>query len=207
VIALPAYSAGSLLAPVVPAAAAEVSRIEYASTATVSLAYRRADIDHPLDGFGFVVPAVEGRTVLACTFSSVKFPNRAPEGFVLMRAFVGGALFPDRYALDDATMVQMVENDLRELLGVSRPASWTLVSRYPRSMPQYEVGHLERVQRIEAALAAVPRIELAGNAYSGAGIPDTVRSAHRAAERLAATLGLASPLAASGATRTEARHA
>jgi oxygen-dependent protoporphyrinogen oxidase len=189
-IAVPAHAAGSLLERISPDAARELQDIEHASTATVTLAYRRSDIIHPLNGFGFVVPAEEGRTTLACTFNSVKFAHRAPEGFVLMRAFVGGALFPEAFELDDGRMVAAVEADLRDLIGAPASALWSIVTRYPRSMPQYHVGHLERVSRIQRALSSVPGLVLAGNAYLGAGIPDTIRSANESVERLATALQL-----------------
>jgi len=207
-IAAASHMAAPLLRPFAPEAARELDAIDHASTATVTLAYRRTDIRHPLNGFGFVVPAVEGRTVLACTFNSVKFEKRAPDGFVLMRVFVGGALFPRAFDLDDERMIAAVETDLRDLIGVSGSALWSIVTRYPRSMPQYHVGHIERIRRIERALSTIPALELAGNAYLGAGIPDTIRSANEAAARLALSLGL-SPARPQPAdlTRTEARLA
>jgi oxygen-dependent protoporphyrinogen oxidase len=173
----------------------------------VTLAYRRSDIRHRLDGFGFVVPAVEKRTVLACTFSSVKFRNRAPDGLVLLRAFVGGALFPRAYESDDDAMAAAVEAELRQWIGLSGSRLWALVSRYPRSMPQYQVGHRERVARIEASVADLGNLALAGNAYTGAGIPDTIRCASEAAERLAAGMGLHAPGELGTITRGEARRA
>jgi oxygen-dependent protoporphyrinogen oxidase len=189
-LALPSYVAADVLESVSSELASELEAIEHASTATVTLAWRRDDISHALDGFGFVVPAVERRTTLACTFSSVKFAGRAPAGHVLLRAFVGGALAPENFALDDDVMTGAVVSDLRDLIGVRRPPMWSIVSRFPRSMPQYHVGHLDRVRRIEAALAGLPGLVLAGNAYIGAGIPDTIRSANAAAERLANALAL-----------------
>ena len=101
--------------------AAEFEAIPYASTATVNLGYERASIPHPLDGFGFVVPFIERRATLACTFSSVKFAGRAPQGQALLRAFVGGALQPDMFELDEARMLEAVRRDLRDLLGVNAP--------------------------------------------------------------------------------------
>jgi oxygen-dependent protoporphyrinogen oxidase len=189
-VATPTYVAASLLRDVAARAAAELDAVEHASTATVTLAYRREDVAHPLDGFGFVVPAIERRKTLACTFSSVKFPGRAPAGHVLMRAFVGGALAPRNFELDDAAMTAAVEADLRELLGTRGRALWSLVSRFPRSMPQYHVGHLERMRRLDAALAETRTLALAGNGYLGAGIPDTIRSANEAAARLGDALAL-----------------
>jgi oxygen-dependent protoporphyrinogen oxidase len=164
--------------------AAELDSIPYASTATVNLAFRRADIPHPLDGFGFVVPLVERRKTLACTFSSVKFAGRAPTGHALMRAFVGGALQPEMYALDEEQMIAAVREDLRALLGIERAPLFAHVEKWPRSMAQYHLGHLARIARIRWRLQNFPTLQLAGNAYGGAGIPDCVRSGHAAAKEM-----------------------
>ncbi|HSK63964.1 MAG TPA: protoporphyrinogen oxidase [Pyrinomonadaceae bacterium] len=184
VIALPAYVAASLLANLNPALASQLNRIKYASTATINLGYRREAVRHPLNGFGFVVPFVEKRSLIACTFSSVKFSGRAPENHVLLRAFAGGALQPDMFALHEAEMLTRVEHDLRQLLGIDEQPLFTKVSKWENSMPQYEVGHLDRVAAIESALAQLPDLQLAGNAYRGAGIPDCIRSGETAAEKL-----------------------
>jgi oxygen-dependent protoporphyrinogen oxidase len=168
--------------------AAELDRIIYASTATVNLAYRRADIPHRLDGFGFVAPIIERRATLACTFSSVKFAGRAPEDYTLLRAFVGGALQPEMYALAEDQMVMAVRADLRELLGIEKPPLFAHVEKWPRSMAQYHLGHVELVESISAHLCSFPGLKLAGNAYGGAGIPDCVRSGERAADEILAAL-------------------
>ena len=183
-IALPAYAAANLLGDLDTQLAHELNAILYASTATVNLAYRRADIPHALDGFGFVVPFIEGRATLACSFSSVKFAGRAPEGSVLLRAFVGGALQPEMFALDDDAMVKAVRKDLRELMGIEEAPLFSVVTKWPRSMAQYHVGHMERVERINARVETVQTLQLAGNAYGGAGIPDCIRSGERAAEEI-----------------------
>ncbi|HZB45121.1 MAG TPA: protoporphyrinogen oxidase [Pyrinomonadaceae bacterium] len=183
-VALPAYAAARLLRGVDGALAEELGAIPYASTATVNLAYRREQIPHPLDGFGFVVPFVERRAALACTFSSVKFAGRAPEGFALLRAFVGGALQPETFDLDEASMVAAVRRDLRDLVGVAAPPVFAHVEKWPRSMAQYTIGHIRRVSRINARLPTAPALALAGNAYDGAGVPDCVRSGETAAEFL-----------------------
>lgn len=183
-LALPAYAAARLLRETDDSLADELDRIPYASTATVNLAYRRADIPHPLDGFGFVVPFIERRATLACTFSSVKFPSRAPEGHALLRAFVGGALQPEMFDLDEASMTEAVRRDLRELLGVSAPPLFAHVEKWPRSMAQYHLGHLERLARINAHLQNLPALALCGNAYTGAGLPDCIRSGETAAARI-----------------------
>ncbi len=183
-LALPAYASAKLLRGVDIELAVELDAIPYASTATINLAYRRADIRHPLDGFGFVVPIIERRAVLACTFSSIKFRGRAPEGHALLRAFVGGALQPEIFALDEDEMLRRVGEDLRELLEIEKPPLFAHVEKWPRSMAQYHLGHLERVRRINERLSQFPNLKLAGNAYGGAGIPDCIRSGESAAKEI-----------------------
>jgi oxygen-dependent protoporphyrinogen oxidase len=183
-LALPAYVSSRLLGTVDPQMAAELAEISYASSSTINLGFKREDIPHPLDGFGFVVPFIEKRSLIACTFSSVKFAGRAPAGDVLVRAFVGGALQPELLELDEDELLGRVLGDLRELLGIERAPLFSEVTKWERSMPQYHVGHLERVKRIEARLAALSSLVLAGNAYLGLGIPDCIRSGEAAADRI-----------------------
>ena len=183
-VALPAYLAASLLDNVNERLADKLRQIKYASTATINFGYRRAAITHPLNGFGFVVPFIEKRSLIACTFSSVKFSGRAPEGHVLLRAFAGGALQPEIFALDEGEMRMRVESDLRELLGITEEPLFVEVAKWKDSMPQYEVGHLEQVNAIEKLVGEIPGLTLAGNAYRGAGIPDCIRSGERAANTI-----------------------
>ena len=183
-LALPAYASARLIGGIDAELAAELDSIPYASTATVNLAFRRTDIPHPLDGFGFVVPFLERLSTLACTFSSVKFHGRAPDGHALLRAFVGGALQPEMYALDEERMIAAVRRDLRALLGIERAPLFAHVERWPRSMAQYHLGHLARVARIRRRLQNFPTLQLAGNAYGGAGLPDCIRSGRAAAQEM-----------------------
>lgn len=183
-LAVPAYIAAQLLSVVNPSLSAQLNQIKYASTATINFAYPRNAIQHPLDGFGFVVPFVEKRSLIACTFSSVKFPGRAPDDHVLLRAFAGGALQPEVFALEESEIVNRVESDLHELLGITGKPLFTEVSKWQNSMPQYEVGHLDRIAAIENTVRELPGLTLAGNAYRGAGIPDCIRSGETAAEYL-----------------------
>ncbi|HUE82105.1 MAG TPA: protoporphyrinogen oxidase [Pyrinomonadaceae bacterium] len=183
-LCVPAYKAAELLRTVDTSLAGELEEIPYASTATVNLAYRRKDIRHPLNGFGFVVPFIEKRSLIACTFSSVKFAGRAPEDHVLLRAFVGGDLQPEMFALPEDEIVRRVQADLVALLGVEHQPLFAEVAKWRRSMPQYHVGHLERKARIEERVAAIAGLALAGNAYSGAGIPDCIRSGEAAADHI-----------------------
>jgi oxygen-dependent protoporphyrinogen oxidase len=164
--------------------AGQLAGIPYASSATVALAYPRPAIRHPLDGFGFVVPRIEGRIAMACTFSSVKYPGRAPEGFVLLRVFVGGALQAELLEWDDQTLARLAHDDVASLLGIAGPPVLSRVWRHPSTMPQYEVGHLDRIAALEAHLETLPGLALAGAAYRGVGIADCVHSGEVAAERL-----------------------
>jgi protoporphyrinogen/coproporphyrinogen III oxidase len=183
-LALPAFLSASLLQTTDCQLAEELKRIKYASTATVNLGFRRADIKHKLDGFGFVVPFIERRSVLACTFSSVKFSGRAPADHVLLRAFVGGALQPEMLQLEESDLLARVKADLRELLGIEHEPLFAEVTTWSNSMPQYEVGHLERIKVIEDVLDELPGLMLCGNSYRGAGIPDCIRSGEAAAETI-----------------------
>jgi oxygen-dependent protoporphyrinogen oxidase len=185
---VPAYVAASLLTGEL---ADKLQRIKYASTATINFGYRRAAIAHPLNGFGFVVPFIEKRSLIACTFSSVKFSERAPEGHVLLRAFAGGALQPEVFALDESELAARVEADLRELLGINEAPLFVETAKWERSMPQYEVGHLDRVNEIEKLVSKLPGLTLAGNSYRGAGIPDCIRSGEAAAESMVTFLNSA----------------
>jgi len=183
-LAVPAFIAASLVSDIDTRLADKLRAIKYASTATINFGYRRTAIKHPLNGFGFVVPIIEKRSLIACTFSSVKFAGRAPEDHVLLRAFAGGALQPEVFALDEATMATRVESDLRELLTIREDPRFIEVAKWERSMPQYEVGHLDRVDEIERLVKELPGLALAGNSYRGAGIPDCIRSGEAAAEAL-----------------------
>lgn len=182
VLATPAHQAARNLASIDAALGEELRGIPYASSATVSLAYRQDQLARPLDGFGFVVPLIEARAIVACTYSSMKYPGRAPAGHVLVRAFVGGALQEEMFHQDDASMALSVRQELRELLGISSEPLLTRIHRHAGAMPQYRVGHLERMARIDAAVARHPGLALAGNAYRGVGIPDCIHSGEMAAE-------------------------
>jgi oxygen-dependent protoporphyrinogen oxidase len=184
IVAVESYTASRLLRYVDPALATLLGEIPYASSATVSLGYRRADVPHPLDGFGIVVPQTERRSVFACTFSSVKYPGRAPEGHVLLRCFVGGALNEGILEWEDSALLDAARTELRQALGITAGPVLSRVARWTKAMPQYHVGHTGRVETIERCAAALPGLQLAGGAYRGVGIADCVRSGEVAAERV-----------------------
>jgi oxygen-dependent protoporphyrinogen oxidase len=188
VVALPAYAAAALVAGVDAVLASALEFIDYASSATVTLGLRAADAGPRLRGFGFVVPHAEGRLLIACTYSSRKYPGRAPAGFELLRAYVGGARRSEVVERPDEALVSAVRRELRELTGVTGDPVLTRVARHRRAMPQYAVGHLDRVADIERRVAALPGLRLAGAAYRGVGIPDCVRSGEEAADAVRAAL-------------------
>jgi oxygen-dependent protoporphyrinogen oxidase len=186
-LATPAPIAAKLIASFDAELSRELAEIEYAGCAIVDLGYERSQIGHPLNSFGFVVPAIEGRRILSASFSSVKFPGRAPAGKELIRVFLGGALQPEMVDLGDDELRRIAQEELRELLGISGGACLSMVFRWQASMPQYHLGHVARVRRIEERVARLNRLALAGNAYHGVGIPHCIRSGEEAAE-LVATL-------------------
>ena len=186
IVATEAHATARLTRYLEPALTTLLEEIPYASAATLSLGYRRADVPHALDGFGFVVPRTEGKALLAGTFSSVKYPGRAPEGCVLIRAFMGGMLDAGVLAEADDALVARARDELRAALGITAPPLLTRLHRWPASMPQYRVGHLTRVEMIERVSGALPGLSLAGAAYRGVGIADCVRSGEAAAERVMA---------------------
>ncbi len=184
ILATPAYASARLLRPHDPELASLLDAIPYASTATISLAYRLADIPRPLDGYGYVIPRREGREALACTWTSTKFPHRAPEGMALLRVFVGRAGQEKAIAWTEEGLLAIAREELRLTLGVTAAPLLHRVFIWPRAMPQYNVGHPARVGRILAGLDRWPGLALAGAAYHGIGIPDCIHSGEMAVGRV-----------------------
>ena len=184
VLAAPIHVAALLLENTDADLASRLGRVDSASSAVVVSGYRREDISHPLNGFGFVVPSRENRSILACSFSSVKFAGRAPEGNVLLRTFVGGACQPEMLQKSDDEIQSMVQRELQQLIGVQQEPVFAEVVRWPRAMPQYHLGHLQLVEEIEQQVTRFPGLELAGNGLRGVGIPQCIHSGEIAGERL-----------------------
>ena len=184
IVATTTHQAAAMLGELDACLSRELCGIEYASSAVVVTGHKLADVRHPLDSFGLVVPHRERRRILATSFSSRKFPERAPAGSVLMRTFVGGAMQPELFDLTDDELLRLVQAELSDIFGVRGDPEIALVIRYPRAMPQYHVGHLDRVARIEALAARHQGLALAGNAYRGVGIPDAITSGETAAETI-----------------------
>jgi oxygen-dependent protoporphyrinogen oxidase len=188
IVATAAPVAAALLAGVDQGIAADLAGIEYAGSVIVSLGFRREQVAHPLDAAGLVVPRIAGRRGLAISFSSSKFPGRAPAGCVLMRVFVGGALDPTALDLDDETLVSIAREEAAAIVGAKGDPLLVQVDRWGNAMPQYHIGHADRVDRIESAIARLPRLALAGNAYRGVGIPQVIASGQAAAARTTSEL-------------------
>jgi oxygen-dependent protoporphyrinogen oxidase len=194
IVAVPPPHAAVMLADLDRELADLLAAIPFVSTAAVFLGYRREDVGHPLDGHGVLVPWTEGLRTSACTFFSSKFAGRAPEGHVLLRGFLGSARDPGVLASTDAELAQIVREELGPLLGLRGEPVLVRVYRWPGGTPQMEVGHLERMARIEARLAAGPGLLLAGAGLRGAGVPDCI------ADGRAATAGARTLLSARGSS-------
>ncbi len=188
VLALRAPIAARVLATADATLAADLAGIDYAGSSVVVLGYAREQVAHPLDAAGVVVPRVEGRRSLAVSFSTSKFPGRAPEGHVLLRVFLGGALDPERNLLDDDQLVALAQEELAAIVGASGAPKLVEIARWPAAMPQYHLGHLDRLERLTRRLDTLPGLALAGAAYEGVGIPQVIASGQAAAERVLASL-------------------
>ncbi|MBM4456830.1 MAG: protoporphyrinogen oxidase [Chloroflexi bacterium] len=182
VLAVPAYTAQALAHGAAPEVAVGLGSIRYVSTGTISLAYRLADIRRPLLGFGLVVPSSERRPANAVTWSSLKFNGRAPEGYALLRVFFGGSRSPQSMALDDDALLATVRGQLREFMGIEAAPLFHRIYRWERSNAQYDVGHLERVAALEAALP--PGLHLTGSPYRGVGLPDCIKQGQETAGKV-----------------------
>ncbi|MDP1547077.1 MAG: hypothetical protein Q8L87_13760, partial [Anaerolineales bacterium] len=187
--------------------------IPYASTATVSLAYRQSDLPRELDGYGYVIPRREGRKALACTWTSTKFPHRAPEGYALIRVFVGRAgqpLTPSPSPSGGGEnpplpmgeglgvreyLLELAKEELKLTLGITAEPLLSRVFMWDKAMPQYNLGHPEILKRIDAALEKHPGLALAGNGYRGIGIPDCIHSGELAVQKILENRGVENSLA------------
>jgi protoporphyrinogen/coproporphyrinogen III oxidase len=188
VLACEAHAAAELLAGVDGALAALLTAIPYSSSMTMALAFPNDAFPRPLRGFGFLVPKRERRRLVACTSVGVKFPYRVPQGVTLLRGFLGGADDPAVLAESDDAILATVLDELHEILRFQAAPRFWRIYRWPRSMAQYAVGHPQRLAEIQARVAAIPGLHLAGNAYEGIGIPDCIRLGKRAAAAISRAL-------------------
>jgi len=182
ILATPAFVTADLISNLDSQLSNTLKSIPYVSTATVSVAYPLSDIPRPLDGYGYIVPRAEGRPILACTWTSTKFPHRAPDGYGLIRAFIGRAGQEDILDRSDDELLMRVRDELRAVLSITAPPMLLRIFRWPKAMPQYTLGHLDRLRGIEQRLAHHPGLFVAGNGYRGIGIPDCIASGEQAAQ-------------------------
>ncbi|MFZ5884292.1 MAG: protoporphyrinogen oxidase [Chloroflexota bacterium] len=182
ILATPAFISAQLLASFDPELASALQSIPYASTATVSLAYRLSDLPRGLDGYGYVIPRREGRNALACTWTSTKFPHRAPEGYALIRVFIGRA--GQDIPWNENDLLALSREEMKLTLGITAEPLLSRVFMWENAMPQYNLGHPEILKRIDAALEKYPSLALAGSGYRGIGIPDCIHSGELAVEKV-----------------------
>ncbi len=187
VLATPAWVAADLLGSVDGVLSEELNAIPYSSSITINLIYDGADLDPLPPGFGFLVPAIERRAILACTFIHRKFPGRTAPGKTVLRVFLGGAHNAALLDESDEFLMDLVRKELRQILHLSAKPELVEIQRWPRAMAQYAVGHKERQRRIQSRLAELPSLYLAGNAYDGIGISDCIRLGRNAAQQLVAS--------------------
>jgi len=183
-LAVPAGAAADLIEPLAPRASTLLRTIPYAPIVSAGLGYARQQVAHPLDGFGFLVPRVEGVRTLGGLFSSTLFPDRAPDGQVLITSFIGGTMDPDAVALDDDAVVGQIEADLAAALAIDGAPSLVRLSRYRAAIPQYTIGHLDRIAGIDAQLATLSGLHLCASWRDGISVGDCIRNGEKLAERL-----------------------
>jgi oxygen-dependent protoporphyrinogen oxidase len=183
VLATPAYVSADLLRPLTPIAGGVLDLIPYTSTATIAMTFPRAMV-RGVEGFGFIVPRAEQRDLIAATWTSLKWPHRAPADQLLVRGYVGGVGREEILQLDDAALTSKVRAELTALCGISVEPTYTEVNRWWKAMPQYTIGHLDRLAQLDAALSRYPGLVLTGAGYRGVGIPDCIRDGASAAERV-----------------------
>jgi len=193
ILAIPSFAAADLVSPLHPELAARLRAIRYVSTATISLGFQRAEFEHALNGFGFVVSARDKSKLMACTWTSTKFDARAPGEHVLLRAFVGGPRNEGLVDLPDEELLDLVRGELREVMGVAARPVLTRIYRWPGGNPQYDVGHLERVDQLQAIAADLPGLYLTGSAYRGVGLPDCIQQGQATAEAVLAAIAADQP--------------
>ena len=189
VLAVPAHVAATLVGELAPRAAHALAAIPYATLAIVASVYRRADIAHPLSGFGFLVPKREQRMVLGSLFSSSMFEGRAPDDTVLLTSFVGGMRQPELPARPDADLAAIAHGDLHALVGARNDALWTAITRWPRAIPQYNLGHRDRLRVVEDAERDQPGLVFCANYRGGVSVGDRIQAARATSEAIARFLG------------------
>jgi oxygen-dependent protoporphyrinogen oxidase len=185
IIATPSSVASSLVAPVSNELGLLLSEIQYPPLSILYLAYEKSAIRTPLDGFGFLVAPAEGLNILGCVWNSSLFDGRAPQGAALLTVFVGGARNPQAARLTDADLVSVAHSELQQALGIASEPQLVAITRYDRAIPQYNLGHAARVQKVESLLKEIPGLNLIGNYLHGVSTGDVIKEAERVAKEVA----------------------
>ena len=195
-LATPASVSARLLSTVSSQASSLVGSIPYASSAVVAMIVNRAEIQGRLDGFGIVVPSCENRQALAISFTSNKYPGRTPDDQVLLRIFLGGSLHPETLELPDQQLEAIAFDEAKQILRwTGQGLRWKAVIRWNQAMPQYLVGHVQKVKQLDLLLDDLKTLRVCGAAYNGVGIPQCVRSGQEAARKLVTALSSVGSLA------------
>jgi oxygen-dependent protoporphyrinogen oxidase len=181
ILTTPTYVTSHLLHPIAPDLALTLDQIPYASSALVNLAFNEADISIPLDGYGYVIPRIEGRAALACTWTSRKWRGRAPAGKVLLRVYIGRFGEPDVTSYADEKLLAIAQQEISDTLQIQVEPLFHRIVRFPKAMPQYNMGHLDRLATIETRLKDFPGLFMSGAAFRGVGIPDCIHAGETAA--------------------------
>ncbi|GAM08557.1 protoporphyrinogen oxidase [Geobacter sp. OR-1] len=182
ILATPAYATAGMLQGLNPGLTSLLHEIPYATMTVVCFGYQRERISRDLDGFGYLIPKQEGKSILGTLWDSSIFENRAPEGHVLLRSMMGGACFPQYVTLPDEEVQKRVQADLKTIMGISEPPDFVRIFRHEKAIPQYTVGHAKRLAGLEEQVKAHPGLILTGNSYRGIGLNDCVAAAQRASD-------------------------
>lgn len=182
VLASPAFVSSEILRDLDSEISNLLSDIPYPPLSVVCLGYDRSKVSHPLNGFGFLIPHIEGRRILGTLWDSSIFPNRAPAGYLLLRTMIGGAQSPDLAMLDDDSLVKTVLDELKPIISIKGDPDLIRIFRWEKAIPQYLLGHDERLRLLEDRLLAHPGIYLAGNAYRGVGMNDCIENSRQIAD-------------------------
>lgn len=189
VLASPAYATSEILKDLDSGTSKILSDIPYPHVSVVCFGYKKEKVGNPLNGFGFLVPHIEGRKILGCLWDTSIFPNRASEGYALLRTMVGGAKSPEMAMLEDEKIISMVFDELKPILSFKSEPDLIRIYRWEKAIPQYLLGHSKRLGSIEERLRSHPGLYLTGNAYKGIGINDCVESGYKLADEIVAGLG------------------
>ncbi len=188
ILTLPASACAALLNPHAAGIQELLEPIEYPTVASVSLGFKKSQIDHPLDGFGFLIPRCTGVETLGVLFPSSIFPHRAPEGHHLITCFIGGSLNPEAGRVEDDELLRRVLRDISPVLGITGAPDLIEISRWPQAIPQYQLGHLQRLEAINSALKPLAGIHLRANWRDGISVADCIQNSYTLAQTLGTRL-------------------